>query len=75
MLKLNMVKMSNAGLESYMKLPIHDEVVLSVPPKDVKDVTPVLEECMTTNGYSVTFRAGSEYKGTSWAGNIDELSL
>ena len=75
MLKLNMVKMSNAGLESYMKLPIHDEVLLSVPPEDVKDVMPVLEECMTTNGYSVTFRAGSEYKGTSWAGNIDELSL
>jgi DNA polymerase-1 len=75
MLKLNMVKMANAGLEQYMKLPIHDEVLLSVPPEDVKDVMPVLEECMTTRGYSVTFKAGSEYKGTSWAGNIDELQL
>ena len=75
MLKLNMVKMSNAGLEEYMKLPIHDEVLLSTPPEDVKDVMPVLEECMTTTGFSVVFKAGSEYKGTSWAGNIDELGL
>ena len=70
-----MVKMSNAGLEEYMKLPIHDEVLLSTPPEDVKDVMPVLEECMTTTGFSVVFKAGSEYKGTSWAGNIDELGL
>lgn len=75
MLKRNMVKMANAGLAEFMKLPVHDEIVLSVPPDIVDDVMPVLGECMTTEGWSVTFRAGSEYKGTSWAGNIDELDL
>lgn len=77
MLKLNMVKMSNVGLEPYMKPPIHDvEVLLSAPPEDVKDVMPVLEECMDKQmGIPLPSELEVKYKGTSWAGNIDELSL
>lgn len=75
MLKLNLIKLANAGYDQYFKLPIHDEVLLSIPPEMEAEVSEVLGDCMTTHGEHLVYRAAAEYKGTSWAGDIDKLDL
>ena len=75
MLKLNLIKLANAGYDQFFKLPIHDEVLLSIPPEIEPEVSEVLGDCMTTQGEHLVYRAAAEYKGTSWAGDIDKLDL
>lgn len=37
-LKLKLIELSQAGLERYMVVPVHDEVILEVPNEDLDDV-------------------------------------
>ena len=75
LLKLNVIEMSNQGIEELLKLPIHDEVIASCSPEDVNEVAHILENCMTVDKFPITLKGGYEYKGTSWAGDIDKLGL
>lgn len=47
LIKLKIIETSNAGLQPYFRLPIHDELMFEVPDDLVEDVAPVIEDVMT----------------------------
>lgn len=61
-----MLNMREAGLLEYMKLPIHDEIVFSVPKSDAKDIAREFERCMTMDLFGVPVVAEAELGGRSW---------
>lgn len=46
-LKQALVNLDNAGLGHTLTCPVHDEIIFSLPPDEVADAKPVIEECMT----------------------------
>lgn len=65
--KLDLLKADAAGLGDYMVVPVHDELVLSVPEKDAREVGKTLQECMTTrDGWAVPLLAGGAEVGERW---------
>jgi len=65
--KLCMLKCDAAGLIDYLVVPVHDELVLSVPKDLQKDVAHTLQECMTTReGWAVPLTAGDPAVGSNW---------
>ena len=66
-LKINLLKMDAAGLTDMMVVPVHDEIVLSVPKKDMNEIAPIVQECMTTrDGWTVPLLAGVCDVGERW---------
>lgn len=66
-LKLNILKCDAAGLTDYLIVPVHDELVLSVPKTEQEEVGKVLQECMTTrDGWTVPLLAGASETGERW---------
>jgi DNA polymerase-1 len=66
-LKLNILKCDAMGLTDYMIVPVHDELVLSVPRTEQEEVGKVLQECMTTRtGWTVPLLAGAAETGERW---------
>lgn len=81
LLKDAIVRMDLAGLGDYMLLPVHDEVIFSVPKEDYQDVMQTIGEVMTIHGLAVDVPAdpegplsrwGEKYDG-SIAADMDEL--
>lgn len=69
--KANLLRLDAAGLTEFMLVPVHDEIVLSVPKKDAEDVSKVVQDCMTTrSGWAVPLTAGVKY-GDNWGDLID----
>jgi DNA polymerase I len=65
--KLDLLKADAAGLGDYMVVPVHDELVLSVPKEEARDVGKTLQECMTTRqGWAVPLLAGDPEAGLRW---------
>lgn len=65
--KTNLVRLDAAGLGEFMMLPVHDEILMSVPKEDAEDLKVVLQECMTTTeGWSVPLTSGAEGPFTRW---------
>lgn len=70
-LKLNILKCDAAGLTPYLIVPVHDELVLSVPKSEQEEVGATLQECMTTReGWTVPLLAGAPSVGSRW-GELD----
>jgi DNA polymerase-1 len=46
--KQNLVKLDRQDLTEMMVVPVHDEIVLSVPEGDAKEIMATVKECMTT---------------------------
>ena len=66
-LKLNILKCDAAGLTPYLIVPVHDELVLSVPRADQEEIGKTLRECMTTRtGWTVPLLAGAPETGDRW---------
>jgi DNA polymerase-1 len=66
-LKKNILKCDAAGLTPYLIVPVHDELVLSVPKAEETEVGRVLQECMTTReGWTVPLLAGAPDTGDRW---------
>jgi DNA polymerase-1 len=66
-LKKTMVSLDNAGLLPYMKLPVHDELIFSIPREDVQDVMREIGEIMTiTDEFAVQIPAEPEGPLTRW---------
>jgi DNA polymerase-1 len=66
-LKRAMVEMSNAGLEDYMLLPVHDEIVFSVPEAEATDVMATIQETMSVHGeFDVAIPAEPEGPLARW---------
>lgn len=66
-LKKTMVSMDNAGLGQYLKLPVHDELILSVPKEDVQNVMKTVHDVMTIEDeFSVRIPADPEGPLSRW---------
>ena len=65
-MKRALVRLDSAGLTEYMMLPIHDEVVSSVPAEDVKDYIRVSEEVMAEYDHDVPLIAEGEGGFARW---------
>lgn len=66
-LKRALVNLDLAGLGQYLILPVHDEVVFSIPRDMVNDVVPTIRDCMTmTEGYLVPLTAEPEGPYARW---------
>jgi DNA polymerase I-like protein with 3'-5' exonuclease and polymerase domains len=65
--KLDMLKCDAAGLTDYLVVPVHDELVFSVPKDDAEELRPIIKECMTTReGWVVPLTAGVSQAGPNW---------
>ncbi|WP_369190141.1 DNA polymerase [Streptomyces sp. R08] len=62
-----LINMSESGLLPYLRLPIHDEVLASVPKREVNEYMREIERCMTMTLGGVPITAGADTKGLrSW---------
>jgi DNA polymerase-1 len=65
--KQNLIKLDNQDLTPYMVVPVHDEIVLSIPKDEAKDALPVIQEAMTTrDGWAVPLTSGAEGPFPTW---------
>ncbi|KAF4408626.1 DNA polymerase [Streptomyces lycii] len=55
-----------AGLLPYMRLPVHDEILASVPRGDAREIAAEFKRCMTMNLFGVPIDAEPEIGGRSW---------
>lgn len=63
-----LVNMDAAGLGDYMRLPIHDEILLEAPREEAEEVLKLVEDCMTDRAnYRVPITAGGKIMETRWA--------
>lgn len=66
-LKKTMVSLDHAGLGPYLKLPVHDELIFSVPTEDVRDVMREVHQIMTiTDEFAIPIPADPEGPLTRW---------
>jgi len=71
MFKMKLVELSNAGLEKFMILPVHDEVIMDVPNENLSDVLTTLKDVMNDDKLlSVPITAGIA-TGDRWGAKID----
>jgi DNA polymerase-1 len=61
-----LLHMEQAGLLPYLRLPIHDEVLASVPEAEAQDIAREIERCMTFSLYGVPIEAEAEIGKRSW---------
>ena len=65
--KQNLVKLDQADLTELLIVPVHDEIVLNAPRKDVEEIKRVVKECMTTTeGWAVPLTADVEGPLENW---------
>lgn len=62
----SLLNLEAAGLLPYMRLPIHDEVLCSVPAGEAKDFAKQVEECMSFDLFGVPITSDAEVGGRSW---------
>lgn len=61
-----LLHMEERGLLPLLRLPIHDEVLASVPAEDATDIAREIERCMTFGLYGVPIEAKAEIGRRSW---------
>ncbi|MFJ2907799.1 DNA polymerase [Streptomyces sp. NPDC087212] len=61
-----MLNVEAAGLLGYCRLPIHDELLASVPEREAEEIAQEFERCMTMDLYGVPIVADAEIGGRSW---------
>lgn len=63
--KHNLIKLDAAGLTEHMVVPVHDEIVLSMPQDMIRDAAPIIQESMTTSeGWEVPLTAGVDFENS-----------
>ena len=62
-----LIDLSNAGLDDYLLLPVHDEVLAEVPKDEAEDVARKIGEIMSGTFIDVPISASGEVYGKSWA--------
>jgi DNA polymerase-1 len=62
----SLLNLEEAGMLDYMRLPIHDEVLCSVPQAEAAEYARTIEECMSFDLYGVPIEAESEVGQRSW---------
>lgn len=66
-LKQSLVNLANAGLEQYMWMPVHDEVVFCLPRDAYDDAAPIIAESMTCLDFDVPLTASPSAPCENWA--------
>lgn len=61
-----LIKCDRAGLTSFLRLPIHDEVVASLPLKEAPSLAREIGECLRTQFRGMDFATDPEVGGRSW---------
>lgn len=61
-----LIHMEDAGLLPYLRLPIHDEVIASVPRAEAAEIGREIAKCMTFDLFGVPITASPEVGGRSW---------
>lgn len=61
-----LINMDEAGLLPYLRLPIHDEVLASVPAGEAQELTREIQRCMTMDLGGVPITADGEIGKRSW---------
>lgn len=65
--KSNLVKLDQADLTELLIVPVHDEIVLNAPRKDVEEIKQTVRSCMTTTeGWNVPLTADVDGPLESW---------
>lgn len=65
--KANLVKLDQAELTELLIVPVHDEIVLNAPRKDVEEIKRLVQQCMTTSdGWAVPLTAGVDGPLETW---------
>jgi len=65
--KANLVKLDQADLTELLIVPVHDEIVLNAPRKDVQEIKNIVKQCMTTTqGWDVPLTAGIDGPMENW---------
>ena len=61
-----LLELSDAGLERYLLIPVHDEVVASAPAAEAAEVAQAIGEVMSMDFHGVHLAAEGEVYGASW---------
>lgn len=61
-----LLRLDKAGLESYLLLPVHDEVLAQAPTDEAPEIARRIGETMTTRFNDVDLTATGEVIGTRW---------
>jgi DNA polymerase-1 len=61
-----LIKCDKAGLTPYLRLPVHDEVVASLPKGQANELAQAIAECLRTQIKGVDFLTDVEVTGRSW---------
>jgi DNA polymerase I len=65
--KSNLIKLDQAELTELLIVPVHDEIVLNAPRKDVEEIMKIVKKCMTTSeGWDVPLTAGIDGPMENW---------
>jgi DNA polymerase-1 len=65
--KSNLIKLDAADLTDLLIVPVHDEIVLNAPRKDVAEIQRIVKECMTTTeGWAVPLTSGIDGPLENW---------
>ena len=65
--KSNLIKLDQADLTELLIVPVHDEIVLNAPRKDVAEIMQTVKECMTTTeGWDVPLTSGIDGPMENW---------
>lgn len=62
----SLINLEEAGLLPYLRLPIHDEVLASVPQGEAAELAQAIEGCMTFDLMGVPIEAEAEVGKRSW---------
>lgn len=66
-MKLCLLNMDAAGLTPYLRLPVHDEILLEAPADQAEEVLRVVQQCMTDeSSYRVPLTAGGKIMNERW---------
>jgi DNA polymerase-1 len=65
--KKGLVALAQAGFEDTMIIPVHDEVLFSMPLDDVPEASKIIVQSMQSNSYTVPLTSGISEPGKNWA--------
>lgn len=71
-LKGALVRLSDAGLEQYMLIPVHDEVLFEVPTDEAQDVLYAAEDLMADHGFDIPITTDGSIMERSWGEKYED---
>ena len=66
MMKQSLINLDFAGLGDYLIVPIHDEVLFSVPESEIDDLRPVIAEAMYNGDFGIDINAEAGEPMLNW---------